>query len=96
VFGHLQLATRQRSTHLKLRHPILQATFSGCAIIAGGACAMPVSKVPAWGWMQISFVIVMFSLSLWIASYLWHGGARIVAITPLMIKGEGGASMESS
>jgi hypothetical protein len=46
---------------------------------------MPFSKVPAWGWIQISFVIVVFLLSLWIASYLWHAGAGIVAITPLMI-----------
>jgi hypothetical protein len=36
---------------------------------------MPIPKMPVWAWMQISFVIAMFLLSLWISSYLWHAGS---------------------
>jgi hypothetical protein len=46
---------------------------------------MAISKMPVWAWMQISFVIAMFLLSLWISSYLWHAGARIIASVPLML-----------
>jgi hypothetical protein len=46
---------------------------------------MPIPKMPVWAWMQISFVIGMFLLSLWISSYLWHAGAGTVAGTPLML-----------
>jgi hypothetical protein len=59
---------------------------AGAAIIAG-TCAMPTSKLPVWAWVQISFIVTMFVLSLWFSWYLWHAGARIVAATPPMLFG---------
>jgi hypothetical protein len=46
---------------------------------------MPIPKLPVRAWVQISFVIALFVLSLWIASYLWHAGARTIAGTPLIL-----------
>jgi hypothetical protein len=46
---------------------------------------MPVPRRPAWVWMQVSVLIAMFVLSLWISSYLWHAGARTLAGLPLMV-----------
>jgi hypothetical protein len=45
---------------------------------------MPIPKMPVRGWMQVSFVIAMFLLSLWTSSRLWHAGARTIAGLPLM------------
>jgi hypothetical protein len=46
---------------------------------------MSVPKMPVRAWTQISLIIAMFALSLWISSYLWHAGARIIASAPLML-----------
>jgi hypothetical protein len=46
---------------------------------------MPVRKLPVRFWMQVSVVIAMCLLSLWISSYLWHAGARSIAGAPLML-----------
>jgi hypothetical protein len=45
---------------------------------------MPIPRMPAGAWMQIAFVIALLFLSLWIASYLWHTGARAIAGIPLL------------
>ena len=47
--------------------------------------AMPIPRMLVWAWMQISFVIAMFVLSLWISWYLWHMRAGIIASVPLML-----------
>jgi hypothetical protein len=45
---------------------------------------MPIPKMPALAWVQVTSIVALFFFALWISVQLWHAGARTSASLLLM------------